>query len=136
MGTPIWTRRDDPSDCCHNFGCAADRRTTTTVQQTAANTFNLDQYPSPGRFSSTTYTMELINQLLRSFLALWLLTLTDAQGVTVTIGEFATGVFVEWVGYFSAFPGPIQDSGTFPIQAFYSNAVVTAVFANPAYNCK
>ena len=62
--------------------------------------------------------MELINQLLRSFLALWLLTLTDAQGVTVTIGEFAAGVFIEWVGFFSAFPAPAQSLGTFLGPAF------------------
>ena len=81
--------------------------------------------------------MELINQLLHAFLALWLLTLTDAQGVTVTIGEFATGVFVEWVGFFSSFPpGGLATSGSFSSQAFFSDTEATAVTVNPIFNCK
>ena len=80
--------------------------------------------------------MELINQLLHAFLALWLLTLTDAQGVTVTIGEFATGVFVEWVGFFSAFPTVSLGSETFPGPAFFSSTSATGVFTGPDYRCK
>ena len=80
--------------------------------------------------------MELINQLLHAFLALWLLTLTDAQGVTVTIGEFATGVFIEWVGYFSDFPTGAGAPETFFGQAFYSTIDAVGVFAELDYTCK
>ena len=80
--------------------------------------------------------MELIKQLLHAFLALWLLKLTDAQTVTVTIGEFAAGVFIEWVGFFSAFPAASIGSTTYPGQAFFSTSGSTSVIANPAYTCK
>ena len=83
--------------------------------------------------------MELITQLLHYvFLAFWLFKQADAvaaQGVTVTIGEFANGVFIEWVGAFSAFPAPTY-SGIFPNQGFVSGTTVTAFLVNTNYNCK
>ena len=80
--------------------------------------------------------MELIKQLLHAFLALWLLKLTDAQTVTVTIGEFAAGVFIEWVGYFSDFPTGSAPLETSPGQAFYSTPTATGVFTGPDFICK
>ena len=87
--------------------------------------------------------MELTKQPLHfAFLAFWLLNQADAaaaaaaQGVTVTIGEFATGVFIEWVGVFSARPGPFDFSNTLSSQAFVSDAFSMGVVANLDYSCK
>ena len=81
--------------------------------------------------------MELINQLLRVFWALLLFTVqqVDGQTVTVTIGEFAGGVFIEWVGFFSALPVGLYFSN--PVTpTFVSSSTGVGVFASTAYSCK
>ena len=82
--------------------------------------------------------MELINLFLRVFWALLLFTVqqADAQTVTVTIGEFAGGVFIEWVGFLSDFPVGLFFSSTATIPTFVSNANGAGFFVSTAYSCK
>ena len=81
--------------------------------------------------------MELINQLLRAFLALLLFTVQQVDAaVTVTFGEFAGGVFIEWDGFFSVYPTNVGTFFNTVSNRFSADAGEAYVFATAAGNAQ
>ena len=93
------------------------------------------QSPSPATIAFNLYTMELINQLLRVFLALWLLKQANTQTVTVTIGEFDSKVFIEWYGSVTDLPAPYI-SAIFSLNFYSSGKDIDVHTGSSAANCK
>ena len=77
---------------------------------------------------------------LRALLVLGLFQQADSQGVTVTIGESGTNVFMEFSGSLAGFPPPFNTQSTFPsffISDFGPNSAGTYVSAaTQAFQCK
>ena len=81
--------------------------------------------------------MKLIKQLLLAILvALFFSEPADTQTVSVTIGEFASRVFVEWFGILDVIPPSPAGSADNVASIFASYPGETTAFAYPDYNCK